>query len=358
MAAASTFRAPVITLYHSVRDVPGGSIYRISISPERFRRHVEFLVSHYRVVPLEDFLDATPSRARLEGMACITFDDGYVDNLGAARQILKSLGVPATAFIPTGYVGRPYFWWDAVHSLGVSASRRPDKGLGELQALYPFLNLGPEVGEPEWFKVWDHMRRSPLDETYRAVEELAERFKLDLKGLPRPITETELLTLSHWPFDIGSHAVTHRPLPGLSMADMRAELEESRDYLTSVIGRPIRTFSYPFGLFDHEVAQTCRGVGYTCAVSLVRDYKLSYADPYDLPRWDGADGDVDELVNELQTLERTNSRAFSLQSYGGDVRHTKPTKPHLAQTSPIETVSPPVSLPLGELFRTEPIRRD
>ena len=365
MAVTPAFRVPVMMLYHSVRDVAGGSIYRISISPERFRRHMEFLASNYRIVPLEEFIAATASRARLEGMACVTFDDGYVDNLGAAREILTELGIPATAFIPTGYVGRPYFWWDAMHCVSLAAAARPDGGLTELQTMYPALNLGPVISEAEWFRVWDNMRRCPLDETYRAVQLLGEKFAADLSGLPRPITMSELPRLSEWPFEIGSHAVTHRPLPSLPLAEMRAELEDSRDYLQGVTGKPVRTFSYPFGLFDHEVAQHCRGVGYTCAVSLVRDYRLSYADTFDLPRQDGADGDVDELIGELQTLERTNERAFAIHNAQADERRAKPIAPRPAAARPAAVAPRPVPVvprvsPLQDwrLFRTEPVRRD
>jgi peptidoglycan/xylan/chitin deacetylase (PgdA/CDA1 family) len=244
MAAARAFHAPVIMLYHSIRDGDGGSIYRISISPERFQRHVEFLTRHYRVVPLEEFLEATHSRARLEGMACITFDDGYVDNLGAAREILARFRVTAAIFVPTGYVGRSYFWWDAMHAARIAGMARPDRAAQQLKAMFPFLRLPASIGEPEWFMVWDHMRRQPLDQTYQAVQELAERVRTDLTGLPRPISTHELQRLVHGPFEIGSHAVSHRPLPALPLAEMRAELEASRDYLESLVGKPVRTFSY------------------------------------------------------------------------------------------------------------------
>jgi peptidoglycan/xylan/chitin deacetylase (PgdA/CDA1 family) len=308
MMTARTFRVPVIMMYHSVRDVR--SVYRISISPARFQRHVEFLASHYRIVPLEEFLDATHSRARLEGMACITFDDGYVDNIGAAREILARQGITATVFVPTGYVGRPYFWWDAMPILRDAAAKRTDRGMKQLRVMFPSLEFGPKIDDAEWSTIWDRMRRCPLDETYRSVEELARRFRADLTGLPRPVTMTELKSLAQWPFEIGSHSISHRPLPALSLAEMRSELQSSRDYLESAAGKPIRTFSYPFGLLDRDVAQTCRDVGYTCGVSVVADDRVSYEKPFDLPRFDGADGDVDELVTRLETLERKNLRAF------------------------------------------------
>ena len=242
MIMVQTFRVPVILLYHSVRYAAGGSIYRISITPERFQRHVSFLTSNFRVVPLQEFVDALASRTRIEGMACITFDDGYVDNLEAARDILCKHRTSATIFIPTGFVGRPYFWWDALHTISTAASRQPDKAHREMQAQFPALRGATGITEAEWFNVWDRMRRHPLDDAYAAVGELAARLDVDLKDLPRPVTSRELKDLAKWPFKIGSHAESHRPLPSLSIEEVRSELQASRAYLESSTGRSVAPF--------------------------------------------------------------------------------------------------------------------
>ncbi len=46
--------------------------------------------------------------------ACVTFDDGYRDNVDVALPILRRHGVPATFFIATGYLNGGRMWNDTV----------------------------------------------------------------------------------------------------------------------------------------------------------------------------------------------------------------------------------------------------
>ena len=49
---------------------------------------------------------------------CITFDDGYRDNLTVAAPILEKYRLPATLFLATGYVERGETQWsDTLHWL-------------------------------------------------------------------------------------------------------------------------------------------------------------------------------------------------------------------------------------------------
>ena len=41
----------------------------------------------------------------------VTFDDGYLDHLAVAAPILRKYGIPATFFLPTGYVERAENQW-------------------------------------------------------------------------------------------------------------------------------------------------------------------------------------------------------------------------------------------------------
>jgi peptidoglycan/xylan/chitin deacetylase (PgdA/CDA1 family)/SAM-dependent methyltransferase len=307
------FRVPIIMMYHSVRRGAGGGIYRIAINADRFDRHIDFLASRYRIVPLLEFVAALASKAKTEGMACITFDDGFVDNLTVASEILRKHRTPATVFIPTGFVGRPYFWWDGLYAVSTGAAGRTEFTRTELRKQLADLDFDREGGESEWFTpVWDYLRRRPLDESYHHVNELAARFDADLANLPRPVTAKELQKFAEWPFEVGSHAVSHRPLPSLSIAEATKEITESRAYLESQTGRQVRSFSYPFGLLDRDVTTACRDTGYLCAVSVSTSRRLlSYVDVFDLPRVDGADGDVDELASDLGVIEERNLRNFA-----------------------------------------------
>src|SRR6202008_4899171 len=55
--------------------------------------------------------DIIAGRTPAAGTVCITFDDGYLDNLTVAAPILEKHGLPATLFLATGYIERAETQW-------------------------------------------------------------------------------------------------------------------------------------------------------------------------------------------------------------------------------------------------------
>jgi peptidoglycan/xylan/chitin deacetylase (PgdA/CDA1 family)/SAM-dependent methyltransferase len=297
-------------MYHSVRDSLEGGPYGIEITSERFERHIDFLTSRYRVVPLVEFIDALSSHARAEGMAAITFDDAFADNLDASA-ILRKYRAPATVFVPTGYVGRPYFWWDALARLWLAHSERFAAGEKAFRARFPELSLEEAKSQPRLRQaVWDRLRRLALDDVYSLVQELATQLGVALDGLPRPATEMELPLYAHWPLEIGAHAVSHRPMPFLTSEQLQDEVAASRRYLEERIGRPPATFSYPFGLSDRDARQAVRAGGFLGAVGVAEgpEPTLFYNDLFDLPRIDAGFCDIDEFAARMDRIEEKNAQ--------------------------------------------------
>ena len=54
----------------------------------------------------------------INGTAVITFDDGYDDGASVAAPILKNLGLPATFFVTTNFIGsNAQATWDTANSV-------------------------------------------------------------------------------------------------------------------------------------------------------------------------------------------------------------------------------------------------
>jgi len=88
--------------YHAVgTPALGDHSGLFSITPARFRSHIETLVATPRCTPVALQPLNLPSSA---ATVTVTFDDGYRDNLYAAAPVLAQYGVPFSVFVAASYV--------------------------------------------------------------------------------------------------------------------------------------------------------------------------------------------------------------------------------------------------------------
>src|ERR671910_1416026 len=79
---------PMVLVYHRVsRAVTDPQL--LSVTPERFAEHLDFLFRRFRPVRLRDLVTATRDGRPPAGAGAITFDDGYADNLATAKPLLE-----------------------------------------------------------------------------------------------------------------------------------------------------------------------------------------------------------------------------------------------------------------------------
>lgn len=96
-----------ILTYHSLD--PSGS--PISVHPDAFRRHAEWLGSgEVRVCGVRELL------ASAEPGIAVTFDDAFVSFRDLAWPLLRERGVPVTVFVPTDHAGRTNRWPDETYA--------------------------------------------------------------------------------------------------------------------------------------------------------------------------------------------------------------------------------------------------
>jgi peptidoglycan/xylan/chitin deacetylase (PgdA/CDA1 family)/glycosyltransferase involved in cell wall biosynthesis len=111
-------RLPVLC-YHHVGPGQPGTLITLTVSPERFERHVRWLARRgYHGVRPSDWL-----RWRLEGKGLpdkpvlFTFDDGYADLADHAFPVLRRYGFGAGVYVVTGHLGGTNAW-DEAHGSG------------------------------------------------------------------------------------------------------------------------------------------------------------------------------------------------------------------------------------------------
>ena len=86
----------------------------------------------------------------------------------------------------------------------------------------------------------------------------------------RHLSWSQIAVLAGDGFEFGSHTVNHPDLTRLSDQHVIEELSDSRTRLEDRLGRPVRSFSYPFGGYSERVEFKVIEAGYSSAV-LVRN---------------------------------------------------------------------------------------
>ena len=255
---------PVILLYHGVAgkkpvgfcNVEGKHVYK-----DRFAKQIRAIKRHFRIVPLDQLLDAIEQKDVDTRMVSLTFDDGFYNNYAEAAPILADLGVSATFFISTGYIDKNrWMWTDLLESaLDRTSETRCDWG-GEKDISIKTLR--------EKLSVLKRIKRELKKRSLEESEELTEHFQRHLKVddlAPyedyRFMTWREVRELSDGGFGVGAHTVNHPILSQIGFEDAQKEILNSAREIVAKIGGCSDVFCFPNGKsedYSPELVDVCR----------------------------------------------------------------------------------------------------
>jgi peptidoglycan/xylan/chitin deacetylase (PgdA/CDA1 family) len=195
----------------------------LQLDPPLFELHAERLAGCGVVsLTVSELADALRRRRVPDRAVAITFDDGLASVAEHALPALERHGLRATVFAVSGRLG----------------------------------------GWNDWPTQPASVPRLPL---------------LDADGLRR---------LADHGWEIGGHGVDHRPLTGLSPAELFDELDRCRTGLAHDVGVPVTSFAFPYGLVPEGASAALEETGYTAACG-GRLARVTAADhPLALPRVD------------------------------------------------------------------------
>jgi len=178
-----------------------------------FRKKLETVIATANIVSLDDILAGRMSRKKIN--VAITFDDGYRGWIDNVIPILRKLGVTATFFVSSSFVG---------------------------------------IREEE--------ERDILRTNQGSDQNINGR-----------LTAKELRKLSMEGFSIGGHTCNHINMETLrDINDLRREIQDDKKELENIIGTKVEYFAYPFGYYRNEqldLVQVLQESGYRGALTLV-----------------------------------------------------------------------------------------
>jgi peptidoglycan/xylan/chitin deacetylase (PgdA/CDA1 family) len=300
---ASPSRKLAILRYHAICDPDAGYAEPgICVSPAAFERHIAYLAAHYRVLSLPDATASLKRGAKLpENAVSITFDDGYADNLDAAR-ILERHGLCATFYITAGCLADGAPFWPAELRVLVKAIVDP--------VIKLYVN-GTRVNLPVTTAAERRKAVSRLTRIFKSIpipvrESLRERLRRQagVRAVPSPMLSwDDLMTMRRLGMVIGSHTMTHPNLPNAGLADARREIATSKATLEARLCTPVTMFSYPNGgaecYVTPDIARLVREAGFEAATTSRNAFAGPESDLYALER--------------VQVAERLEDLVFALE---------------------------------------------
>jgi methionyl-tRNA formyltransferase len=210
-----------IVLYHRVNDY---SKDVLTVDCRTFAAQLLAISQRYPFSSTADLVDRILTKGPLQPTTvAIHFDDCYRDILTNGAPIMRVFGIPACAFINSGFVD-------------TSRSFPHDAG-------YPF--------------------------TYEMLR------------------SSDVQTWSSLGFEVGAHTVNHVDLGKCAVETANHEIVQCGQDLEKMIGKPVDLFSFPFGRPDNIRAATRRIIqtaGYIASFSAHGGFIGPGTDPYDIPR--------------------------------------------------------------------------
>lgn len=197
----------IIITYHSVKTSDAKS----------FEKQMNTLVKIGHPVSLSDKRTIMKSGYNI----AVTFDDAYQSVLQNALPVLQAKNIPATIFVPTGYLGR----------------------------------------KPQWIKNQNHRYAS---ETVVTQEQL--------RGLP-----DNLIT-------IGSHTVSHINLTNVDKSIARKEIFESKETLERILKNKVTLFAAPYATLNEDFTDLFKQAGYERVFLNIPTFPATKTDSYILGR--------------------------------------------------------------------------
>jgi peptidoglycan/xylan/chitin deacetylase (PgdA/CDA1 family) len=314
----------MILVYHRVAEA-NADPWALSVSPTHFAQHLQVLTTVAHPISLQALVAAKSDRELPPRPVCITFDDGYADNLHAAKPALEFYRVPGTVFVTAGYIGAPEdLWWDELAKLVLDpTSRQEELSLSLNGNYYSYAFRTVAQAGPDLHKKWRAWETAPgpRQTAYLAIYHLLVNLseterelalgQLRRGAVPyadrrqhRCLTEDELRELAQGDLvEIGAHTLTHPVLAELSPAQQQHEISGGKQRLEALIGKNITSFAYPYGKRNHYnrfSVTTVRANGFSCACSNFGGLVTRSSNRYALPRFQPMDWDGKQFADAVE----------------------------------------------------------
>jgi len=253
---------PVVVAYHRVvEDFASACVTSnpsMLVSRQMLEQHLDWIGQRYKLVSLDDLGERLEcSDGSNEGLAAITFDDGYQDFYDHALPVLQKKGVPAALFVVTDYAGSGQV---PLHDrLYLLLKRRQSKALPVLPRGVPNIR-----GRAPYDALRALIEALPVDTVDAVAAALGAEDDIPEEMLHpfRCLTWEGIGRVHRAGITIGSHTRSHALMTNETRVRRMDEAQGSRSVLERRLNTRIRHFAYPSGVFDPSAINSVAAAGY------------------------------------------------------------------------------------------------
>jgi peptidoglycan/xylan/chitin deacetylase (PgdA/CDA1 family) len=222
----------------------------LEITPHFFEKLCRKLRrSRLDIVSLDEMHERLLEGGTKRRFVCLTFDDGYRDNLQFAYPILKKYELPFALYIPTSFPDRlGELWWLALEAV-IARNNRIGLVIDGEDRRFDCRTV--EEKRTLYASIYGWLRRLKTEEELRVViRDLSRRYQIDIAAFCEELCMTwdELAGLASDPLvTIGAHTVNHVMLKKVTEKAARIEMEMSRSVIAASLGTRPQHLAYPVG---------------------------------------------------------------------------------------------------------------
>jgi peptidoglycan/xylan/chitin deacetylase (PgdA/CDA1 family) len=203
-------------------------------SPELFEKHIIYLIKHYNIVSLSDFIDNQKniSDCLPDYSIIITIDDGHRNNYHLLP-VIKKYNIPVTIYLTSEIVTtNRKFWWFV------------PKDTVEISHLKKLSN-----SDKDQFLLKKY--------GFKQTDEFPENERVALN-------HAEILEMRDY-VDFQCHTSFHPILTRCNESEFENELLNSKTNLSKLLNKDVTHLSYPNGSYNSEIVERLKSFGYKSA---------------------------------------------------------------------------------------------
>jgi peptidoglycan/xylan/chitin deacetylase (PgdA/CDA1 family) len=255
-------RGSRILIYHGICTANHTKFNPIFLTLKTFEAHLRFYKKHFNVVSLDDYYQQKFAGDKFN--ICLTFDDGFANNIKYVLPLLERYEMPATFFVTAiREAGYDILWNDF---LGIVSKYGPQNMVYRGESFYKdrynhYVSATTGLRLAEMLLATGFAEKAEMMKTLYSFTEFKTNERDEDYWLQ--MTPAQIQQLATSPFaTIGAHGHYHNDLSQIAIADAETEMVLTKQYLESLAQKPVDSFAFPYGHYTPQVVEKARQAGY------------------------------------------------------------------------------------------------